>query len=180
MRAGQGPTERGEDADEDQSQWDQRARHETREEQLDRNLGEMVQELRVAQMGVQFLFAALLAIPFQQRFKDLTDFQRDAYASTLVLTLASAILLVAPASFHRIVFRQRVKAELIAASQRLMLAGLATLALAMTSALVLVLDVVTGRHLLFWLVVVGAMAAFLAVWYAWPLSVRARAGKESR
>src|SRR4051794_5571672 len=117
MRAGQGEDQ----SDMNQADWDQEARHETREEQLDRNLIEMVQELRVAQMGVQFLFAALLAIPFQQRFKDLTDFQRDAYAWTLVLTLTSANLLVAPASFHRIVFRQRVKAELIAASQRLML-----------------------------------------------------------
>src|SRR5438309_2244992 len=95
----------GEDAYDNQAEWNEEARHETPEEQLDRNLVEMVQELRVAQMGVQFLFAALLAIPFQQRFKDLTGFQKDAYACTLILTLTSAILLVAPASFHRIVFR---------------------------------------------------------------------------
>jgi len=159
----------------DQAEWDERARHETREEQLDRNLTEMVQELRVAQIGVQFLFGALLTIPFQQRFKDLTAFQRDAYACTLILTLAAAILLVAPASFHRIVFRHRVKEQLVDAAQRLMLSGMLALACAMTSALVLVLDVVTGRSALFWFVVVGAVLAFAACWYAWPLRVRIRA-----
>jgi hypothetical protein len=160
---------------EDQAEWDERARHETREEQLDRNLTEMVQELRVAQIGVQFLFAALLSIPFQQRFKDLNGFQRDAYACTLILTVASAILLVAPAAFHRVVFRHRVKEQLVDASQRLMLTGLVTLALAMTSSLVLVIDVVTGRGVFFWCVVVGAFLGFLLLWYAWPLTVRARA-----
>jgi hypothetical protein len=157
-------------------EWDRQARHETREERLDRNWAELVQELRVVQIGVQFLFAALLSIPFQQRFKDLTSFQRDAYACTLVLTVVAAILLMAPPSFHRIVFRQQVKGDLVDAAQRLMLAGLAVLAVAMTSALVLVLDVVTGRSGLFWAVILAAVAGFVAFWYAWPLSVRARAG----
>ncbi|NHC45379.1 DUF6328 family protein [Motilibacter aurantiacus] len=149
------------------------ARGETREQQLDRNLGELVQELRVAQTGVQFLFAAVLAIPFQQRFNDLTAFQERVYVVTLVLTLFAATMLVAPASFHRAVFRRGLKAELVSAADRMFQLGLLALALAMTAAVLLVLDVVleSGR-------VVGGLVAlavvwFAAFWYAWPLAVRA-------
>lgn len=143
-------------------------RNETPAERLDRNLSELVQELRVAQTFVQFLFAALLAIPFQQRFAKLTHFQHDAYALTLVLTMASAVLLVTPATFHRIVFRHGMKRQLVAAADRLMKWGLLCLALAMTCALALVLDVVSGRHLLFWCVVPLGALSFLLLWWALP------------
>ncbi|RKS68017.1 hypothetical protein CLV35_3924 [Motilibacter peucedani] len=147
-------------------------RDESPAERLDRNLSELLQELRVAQIFVQFLFAALLAIPFQQRFEELSDFQRDAYAVTLVLTLAAAVLLVAPVSFHRTVFRHGLKKQLVEASDRLMKVGLLALAGAMTSGLVLVLDVVGGRDALFWTVVPLTVLAFALLWYAWPISVR--------
>ncbi|RZS82747.1 hypothetical protein EV189_3142 [Motilibacter rhizosphaerae] len=164
----------GGDEDRRQAEWDAEARHETRAEQLDRNLVELVQELRVAQMGVQFLFAALLAIPFQARFGELTAFQRHAYASTLVLTTLAAVLLIAPASFHRVVFRRRAKEQLVDAAQRLMVAGLGAMALAVLSALVLVLDVVVGAGAFMWCVLGGAVLALLVLWYAWPLAVRRR------
>lgn len=137
-----------------------------------------MQELRVAQMGVQFLFAALLAIPFQARFGQLTAFQRDVYAVTLVLTTAAAILLVAPASFHRIVFRQGMKEQLVEAANLLMQGGLVALAAAMLSGLCLVLDVATGRHALFWSVLAGSAAAFLLLWLVWPLAVRRSVARE--
>ena len=155
-------------------------RNETPAERLDRNLGELVQELRVAQMGVQFLFAALLAIPFQARFEKLTDWQRDVYAVTLVLTLVAAILLVAPASFHRVVFRRGLKRELVEASNRLLQLGLIALAAAMLSAMALVLDVVTGKEALFYVVLALSALAFAGIWWAWPTWVRASAGREDR
>jgi hypothetical protein len=160
-------------------------RDESPAERLDRNLAELLQELRVAQIFVQFLFAALLAIPFQQKFDKLTEFERDAYAVTLVLTLASAVLLVAPVSFHRVVFRHGMKKQLVEASDALMKFGLVALAGAMTSGLVLVLDVVTGRRLLFWTVVPLTVVAFVSLWYAWPHwvrreALRASAGRQDR
>lgn len=153
----------------------QSQRDESPAERDDRNLSELVQELRVMQMGVQFLFAALLAIPFQARFKELTDFQRDVYAATLVLALLAAVLLMAPASFHRVVFRQGLKRELVDAATLMMRLGFVVLAAAMLSAVTLVLDVVVGRTALFWLVVLGAALVFLGLWYAWPLALRTRA-----
>jgi len=153
------------------------ARGETRPQQLDRNFGEMVQELRVAQTGVQFLFAAVLAIPFQQRFDSLTDFQERVYVVTLVLTLFAATMLVAPASFHRTVFRRGLKEELVAAADRMFQLGLIALALAMTSAVLLVLDVVLESAWLVGGMVALAVLWFVGFWYAWPLAVRLRHGR---
>src|SRR4051812_36534061 len=152
------------------------ARGETRAQQLDRNLSEMVQELRVAQTGVQFLFAAVLAIPFQQRFQDLTVFQERVYVLTLVLTLFAATMLVAPASFHRTVFRCGLKEELVTAADKMFQLGLVALAFAMTSAVLLVLDVVLEATWIVTAFVTLAAAWFAVFWYVWPISVRLRKG----
>lgn len=154
-------------------------RDESPAERLDRNLSEILQELRVAQTFVQFLFAALLAIPFQQRFATLTNGQRDVYAITLVLTSFSAVLLVAPASFHRIVFRHGLKKQLVEAANVMMQWGLFSLALALVSAPVLIVDVVSGRHALFFTVIPLAVAAFATTWYAWPWALR-RSARNAR
>ncbi|WP_196791930.1 DUF6328 family protein [Motilibacter deserti] len=166
----------GQRADEDALR---EARGETRAQQLDRNLSEMVQELRVAQTGVQFLFAAVLAIPFQQRFDDLTGFQERVYVVTLVLTLFATTMLVAPASFHRTVFRRGLKDELVTAADRMFQLGLVALALAMTSAVLLVLDVVLESGWIVGGLVSLAAAWFVAFWYAWPIAVRVRRGRAS-
>src|SRR3712207_6654331 len=79
---------------------------ETRKERIDRELMELLNELRVALPGVQFLFAFLLVVPFQQRGAELTDFQRDVYFVTLVAAAVATGLLIAPAAQHRVLFRQ--------------------------------------------------------------------------
>lgn len=142
-------------------------RDESEAERLDRNLSELLQELRVALPGVQVLFAFLLAVPFQQRFSEITQFQEMAYFATLIFTAISAALLIAPTSYHRITFRLQRKADLIRFANRLALIGLAFLALAMTGAITLITDVLFGALMT---LVTGTAAAmmFLVLWYFLP------------
>jgi hypothetical protein len=142
-------------------------RDETEDERLDRNLAELLQELRVALPGVQVLFAFLLAVPFQQHFTEITGFQERVYFATLLATAISAALLIAPTAYHRITFRLQRKADLIAYSNRLAIIGLAFLALAMTGAIVLITDVLFGAAMT---VVTGTGAAtmFVTLWYLLP------------
>jgi hypothetical protein len=122
-----------------------RQRNETPRERDDRNFAELLQELRVTQTGVQILFAFLLTLAFTDRFPDLDDVQRGTYVATLMLAMAATVLFTAPAALHRILFRRGVKRTVVEVSSRLATAGLAVLALAMTGALLLVVDVVLGR-----------------------------------
>jgi hypothetical protein len=117
---------------------------ETPQERLNRELDQLLQELRVAMPGVQVLFAFLLAVPFQQRFTEVTEFQRDVYFGTLLAAAAASALFVAPTAYHRLMFRGRDKSKLVAMSSRLAVAGLACLAVAMIAAVVLVTDVLFG------------------------------------
>ncbi|HEX9967634.1 MAG TPA: DUF6328 family protein [Solirubrobacterales bacterium] len=140
-------------------------------ERLDRNLAELLQELRVALPGVQVLFAFLLAVPFQQGFKEITAFQEKAYFVTLMLTAISAALLISPTSYHRMTFRRGQKDHLISIANRLAIAGIGCLALAMTGAIVLITDVLFGTTAT---VVFGAAALsmFVALWGLLPLRRR--------
>jgi len=113
---------------------------EDEQEQLNRQLGELLQELRVAMPGVQILFGFLLAVPFNQRFGEVNDFQRDVYLVTLLCTAAAAAFFIAPTPYHRMMFRHRDKPHLIRMSSRMALVGLVFLALAMSSAVLLVTD----------------------------------------
>jgi hypothetical protein len=115
-------------------------RDETPEERADRNLNELLQELRVALPGVQVLFAFLLTVPFSQGFDRLTDFQRELYFGLLLATALTTALLIAPTAFHRLLFRQRDKEWLVRAANRLTLAGLAVLAISLTAAVLLISD----------------------------------------
>ena len=142
-------------------------RDETEAERLDRNLGELLQELRVALPGVQVLFAFLLAVPFQKRFTEITPFQEKAYFLTLLFTAISAALLIAPSAHHRIAFRLQKKEELIQVANRFAIAGLAFLALAMTCAIVLITDVLFGA-LATALTGILAAAMFLTLWFLMP------------
>ena len=113
---------------------------ETESERLNRQLDQLLGELRVAMPGVQVLFAFLLAVPFQQRFADVTDFQRDVYFATLLASAAASALFVAPTAYHRLMFQKREKPRLVAISSRLAIAGLVCLAIAMNGAVLLVTD----------------------------------------
>src|SRR3954452_8688774 len=90
-------------------------------ERADRNMNELLQELRVAQTGVQILFAFLLTLAFTQRFGQITAFQRALYMATLLLTTAATGLLIAPVAYHRLTFRRRMRAELVTAANWLAL-----------------------------------------------------------
>jgi hypothetical protein len=146
-------------------------RDESESERLDRNLGELLQELRVALPGVQVLFAFLLAVPFQQNFTEIDGFEKGVYFATLLCTAASAILLIAPSSYHRMTFRLQQKRELIHLANRLTIAGLTFLALAMTGAIVLVTDVLFGGVVTV-IAGFGAASAFATLWYVLPLRRR--------
>jgi len=144
---------------------------ESERERLNRNLNELLQELRIALPGVQVLFAFLLAVPFQPRFADTSPFQRSLYFATLLLTALSTALLISPTAFHRITFRLRQKPRLLALANRLTLAGLACLALAMAGAVTLITDYLYPTVTT---VVVAAVSlvVFLVLWAVIPIHVR--------
>jgi Family of unknown function (DUF6328) len=146
-------------------------RDESEGERLDRNLAELLQELRVALPGVQVLFAFLLAVPFQQNFTKITGFQEKVYFATLLCTALSAALLISPTSYHRLTFHLQQKKELVYVSNRLSIAGLGFLALAMTGAIVLITDVLFGplATAAFGL---AAAAMFALLWGVLPLRRR--------
>ena len=143
-------------------------REESESERLDRNLAELLQELRVAIPGVQVLFAFLLAVPFQQNFAEITPFQERVYFGTLLCTAISAVLLISPTAYHRLNFRQQKKKELVLVSNRLTIAGMSFLALAMIGAIMLITDVLFGgtATVAFSL---AAAAMFVAFWGLLPL-----------
>jgi hypothetical protein len=146
-------------------------REESEEERLDRNLSELLQELRVALPGVQVLFAFLLAVPFQQRFAEITQFQKWLYFAVLILTALSAALLISPSAYHRMTFRLQQKDELVFLANKLAIAGLGCLALAMTGAIMLVTDLLFGTVATV-IASTCALLAFALLWYALPLQRR--------
>jgi hypothetical protein len=147
-------------------------RHETEDERLDRNLGELLQELRVALPGVQVLFAFLLAVPFQQHFTSISAFDKKAYFATLLLTALSAALLIAPSAYHRLTFRYQQKGRLVFVANRLSIAGLAVLALAMTCAIMLVTNVLFGTVATTVVTTTLVLMMFVALWAVLPLKRR--------
>jgi hypothetical protein len=142
---------------------------ETHEERVNRELIELLNELRVALPGVQILFAFLLAVPFTQRFGEVTDLQKDVYMAALLCTLAGTVFLMAPTAFHRIRFRERDKEALIRIANVFAIAGLVFLAVAMTSVVFVVTDLLFKPAVT--AVVTGLTALlFVVVWFALPLS----------
>jgi peptidoglycan/LPS O-acetylase OafA/YrhL len=143
-------------------------RDETEQQRLDRNLGELLQELRVALPGVQVLFAFLLVVPFNQRFPDITGFQRTVYFITLLLATGASACLIAPTAHHRIEFRTQDKKRIVFAATKLAIVGLALLAAAMTGAVMLITDIV--YHTTVVVIVATAVALlFATLWFAWPI-----------
>ena len=113
---------------------------EDQRERVNRELVELLQELRVALPGVQVLFAFLLTVPFSQGFVKTTSFQRDLFFATLAATAISTVLLIAPSAWHRIQFRQKNKEDVLLSANKLSMAGLTFLALAMIGAVMLIAD----------------------------------------
>jgi hypothetical protein len=150
---------------------------ETRKDRIDRELMELLNELRVALPGVQFLFAFLLVVPFQQKSDQVTDFQRGVYFVALAAAALATALLIAPAAQHRILFRQQDKENLLRRSNRSAIAGLLALGVAICSAVLLVVDVLFSTTLAW--VTAGALAVLLAWWWlAVPLWMRAHREQE--
>ena len=151
-------------------------RDETEHERLDRNLTELVGELRVALPGVQVLFAFLLTVPFQQRFAEVTNFQRDVYLVTLLATGLSTALLLAPSALHRIDFRQDDKEHIVYAGNRYAIAGFAFLLIAITGAVLLVTDFLYSSKTAA-ISTAGIGLTLLVCWYVLPLLRRARVSR---
>src|SRR3954468_12939886 len=143
-------------------------RNETPLERSDRHLGELMQEVRVAQTGVQVLFGFLLTVPFTSRFGVLTRGDRLLYFATLAMAGAAAVLLIAPSSQHRILFRCGDKEHIVRMANRYAIAGLTCVALAMVGAVLFVAEVVIGSRAAGAAGVVSAGGA-LWCWYLQPL-----------
>jgi hypothetical protein len=146
---------------------------ESHSERLDRELIELLNELRVALPGVQVLFAFLLTIPFTQKFDSLNGMQERVFFAALMTTAAATVLLIAPTSHHRLTFRKYDKEHMLARSNRLTIAGTVLLAVAMTLVVFLIADLLFGTAML---VTVTAATAILFgwFWYLSPLSRRVR------
>jgi hypothetical protein len=154
-------------------------RDETEAERADRNMGELLQELRVALPGVQVLFAFLLTVPFAQGFADLTAEQRDLYFGVMMSTAIATALLIAPTAYHRVLFQLKDKTHLVKISNRLAIAGLAVLALSITGAVLLIADLLFNgpRVAIFTAVIAGTL---LVLWAVLPLIRRGQLYAEDR
>ncbi|MDT3438710.1 MULTISPECIES: DUF6328 family protein [unclassified Pseudofrankia] len=151
---------------------------ETPDHRRDRNWTELLQELRVAQTGVQLLTAFLLALPFQAKFSDLSSAQRGLYLVVVLLAVAATGLLLMPVSLHRAVFRRHQKELLIQAANALAQAGLALLALAVAGVVTLIFDVVVGPTAG---IIAGALTLLVLVllWAVIPAIVRKQADAQT-
>lgn len=151
------------------------ATEESEKERLERNLEQLLQELRVALPGVQVLFAFLLTVPFAQGFASLTEFERNAYFFVLMTTALAAALLIAPTAIHRALFRQDMKREIVMHSNWVAIAGLWVLAIAMAGSVFLIAHVIFSPTTA---IVTGAVAllVFALLWYALPLGIERREG----
>jgi hypothetical protein len=146
---------------------------ETPEERANRELLELLNELRVALPGVQVLFAFLLTVPFTQRFGDLGDGDRRVYFAAVVATAAATLLLIAPTAHHRLRFRSGVKEHLLRVSNILAVAGLALLAFAITAVTYIIADMLYAGTAA--AITAACLAgAFALVWFVVPFVYRER------
>jgi hypothetical protein len=147
------------------------SRGETLDQVLDRNVAELLQELRVAFTGVGILFGFLLSLAFTQRFQELHGIHLAIYTVALLTSALATMLFIAPVSFHRIVFRRRQKTALVVVADRMLVVGLALLVPSISCAVLLIVDVVLGR----WAgIACGSLTALVGVltWYVLPLAIR--------
>jgi Family of unknown function (DUF6328) len=140
-------------------------------ERLDRQWNELLQELRLAQTGTQILFAFLLTIAFQNKFQEADAFTHQVYAVTLIASALAVGLFLAPVSFHRIVYRQKLRDRMLPIASRMAIAGLVFLVLATSGGVLLALDVVLARTAAI-LITAMVLLWFAIFWYAVPAWVR--------
>jgi hypothetical protein len=146
-------------------------REESEAERADRNLAELLQELRVAGLGVQVLFGFLLSLPFTSRFTQLSPGQRNLYLGAIVLAAVATALLLGPVAYHRLVFRQGQKERLVRAANLMAISGLAAVGLAVSTAVLLVTDYVSSG-LTAGLITAFVTLLFAGLWFALPLARR--------
>jgi cation transport ATPase len=146
---------------------------ETTKERLDRELIELLNELRVALPGVQVLFAFLLTIPFSQKFETVTTGERYVYFAAFLLTTLATAMLITPSAYHRLNWRDHNKERLLEISNTLAIAGLGVLALAMSCVLFVIADLLFGTAAGVILALLGGVT-FAAFWYALPLAHKRR------
>jgi hypothetical protein len=146
-------------------------RDETPDERDDRNLIELLQELRVAGLGVQVLFGVLLSLPFTAKFAEVNGAQRLLYEVLLVLAAVATALLLGPVAYHRLVFRRHQKHHLLKAANVMAIGGLAAVGLAISGAVLLITSVVEDGAPV---VVISSVttALFAGLWFALPLARR--------
>jgi hypothetical protein len=162
-----------------QEQKSQDPRNETEEERDDRNLAELLQELRVAGLGVQVLFGFLLSLPFTAKFSKLSQGQRELYLGSLVLAAVSTALLLGPVAYHRLVFRRHQKEHLVRAANRMAVLGLAAVGLAISAAVLLVSSFVATAVPTV-LITVFIVCLFGGLWFALPLARHRASGGPRR
>jgi hypothetical protein len=151
-------------------QWDPE-RSETETERLDRNWSQLLQELRVAQTGVQVLTGFLLTLPFQQRFTMLDGTMRTIYLVTVACSIASTAMLVAPVGMHRMLFRRRRMKNVVGSAHAYAITGLLLLALSLTGVAIVIFDAVAGRTAA-WIAGGCSLVALTAAWFFLPLRLR--------
>jgi O-antigen/teichoic acid export membrane protein len=147
--------------------WD-RDRDETEAQRLDRNWSSLLQELRVAQTGVQLLTGFLLTLPFQQRFTQLDDVMRGVYLVTVACSIGATVLLVAPVSMHRLLFRRHRLDTLVSAAHTYAMVGLVLLGVALAGVAVVIFDAVLGA-IEAWVAGAATLVALAVFWYAMPM-----------
>ncbi len=140
-------------------------------EKLDRELGELHQELRVTLPGVEVLFGFQLGLPFTQRFNNITAFQEVVYLGSFLATAVVTCLLIAPVAFHRLRWRQYDKEKLLRLGNRMLVTGLVFLAASVSGMVFVVTDMILGRG--FSAVIAGTLLLlFVWLWFALPISRR--------
>ncbi|HEU5473837.1 MAG TPA: DUF6328 family protein [Actinophytocola sp.] len=149
------------------------AAEESESQQLARNLNELLQEIRVAQAGVQILFGFLLSITFMDRYATASGLVKTIHLVTVLFATAAVLLLTGPAAWHRILFRQGRRERIIGVADKLAIAGLVCLAVAMSLTVLLIFEMVVGGVLPMVLAAV-TLVSFVGVWFARPLHERSR------
>lgn len=146
-------------------------RNETETQRLDRNWSSLLQELRVAQTGVQLLTGFLLILPFTDNFHELDVVMRTVYLVTVACSIGATILLIAPVSMHRLLFRRRRMKELVSSAHTYALIGMSLLGIALAGVATIIFDTVAGRTSA-WIAGGASLVTLAVLWYALPLGRR--------
>jgi len=147
---------------------DEGDRDESPDERRDRELIELLNELRVTLPGVQVLLAFMLTIPFAQRFNTLSGLQKDTFIVAFLTVTCSTILLMTPTAYHRMRWRRREKERLLQTSNRLALVGIALLGIALAEVVFLVMDLMVDEPVAF-LLAACTLLLLAGLWFALPL-----------